>query len=115
MLSVELRTCCLCLNVLMQIDIKTVPSGPIDNKPVQWNLYKATTNFMVFQERWFHDRENKPGLGWNMYLYLYLNTCTQIFVFVFENPQDEIHVFVFDRHIWVYLTNIFQIYFSYYL
>ena len=51
MLSVKLRTC-LCLNVLMQIDIKNVPSGPIDNKPVQWNLYKATTNFMVFQERW---------------------------------------------------------------
>ena len=54
-----------------------------------------------------------PGLGSNTYLYLYSNTQISVFVFViiFENPQDEIFVFVlvFDKHIWVYLTNIFQI------
>ena len=57
------------------------------------------------------------GLWSNTYLYLYLYLNTQIsvfvFVFVFENPQDEIFVFVFDRRIWVYLTNIFQIHFSF--
>ena len=57
------------------------------------------------------------GLGSNTYLYLYLYLNTQIsvfvFVFVFEKPQDEIFVFVFDWRIWVYLTNIFQIHFSF--
>ena len=59
------------------------------------------------------------GLGSNTYLYLYLYLNMQIsvfvFVFVFENPQDEIFVFVFvfDWRIWVYLTNIFQIHFSF--
>ena len=44
-MSAKWRTCCLGLNVLMQVDMKNVPSGPIDNKPVQWNLYKVTTKF----------------------------------------------------------------------
>ena len=53
------------------------------------------------------------GLGSNMYLYLYLNMQISVFVFIFEKPPDEIFVFVFDWRIWVYLTNIFQIHFSF--
>ena len=55
------------------------------------------------------------GLGSNKYLYLNTQISVFVFVFVFEKPQDEIFVFVFvfDWHIWVYLSNIFQIHFSF--
>ena len=46
------------------------------------------------------------GLGSNTYLYL--NTQISVLVFVFEKPQDEIFMFVFDWHIWVYLTNLIK-------
>ena len=48
-----------------------------------------------------------PGLGPNTYSYLYSNT--QIFVFVFEKYQIGVFVFVFERCIWTYLKNVFQI------
>ena len=56
-----------------------------------------------------------PGLGSNTYLYLNTQISVFVFVFVFESTQDEIFVFVFvfDWRIWVYLTNIFQIHFSF--